>query len=430
MNNRRLSLAAVFTIIAVFICGILPSANVYAAGSNEPQIKALAAASFDMKTGELIYTKGADNKMYPASMTKLMTALLFAENKKKSDLIPYTEDAMAQPQYSLHTDIMRTIKIGDTMTADDVMKALLLFSANDSAYMIADSVGGNPEAFAKMMNDKAAELGMTGTNYVTANGLHDENHYTTPYNMLLLVKAAYANPWIKEVMQTKSARISTTSGLWAMAENRNKLLGQDGNMGGKTGSTVPAGRCLISVYEKDGRTIAGVVMHDDFNGDENAVFSDMQALMDWSFAQKPAPVYQKSAAIKTVNVTYKPFVFFGAEKSVALPIVVKDDVSLYDNEINKKEFKPEIKLLPIHLSKLSTDTKVGTLTVSIRGYKKTYDLYPGNVPQNIKFTTIGMIALSIGAVVVVIVVILLLLLLIIRGINRGKRRGSKRNRYY
>ena len=138
--------------------------------------------------------------MYPASTTKLMTALLLAENKEKSDSITYTESAYKQPAYSLRSNIYFNLKVGDTMSAADVMNSLLLFSGNDTAYMVADAVAGDADSFIKMMNEKAKALGMSSTNFVTANGLHDPNHYTTAYDLAILGASAYkmnglGNPW-------------------------------------------------------------------------------------------------------------------------------------------------------------------------------------------------------------------------------------------
>ena len=129
----------------------------------------------DYDTGEIIYEKNANDKMFLASTTKLMTALLFAEKFNKTDLITYTGTAKAQPEYSLDLNYMKTnnkaMTVGDTLSADVVMKSLLLYSANDAAYMISDAVGGDTSKFADMMNAKAKELGLTGTHYENPNGL-------------------------------------------------------------------------------------------------------------------------------------------------------------------------------------------------------------------------------------------------------------------
>ena len=159
-----------------------------------PNITGKTALTIDLSSGDIIYSKNANKQIYPASITKLMTALLFAENAKPTDIIPVTESSKAQPASSLDKNF-GPVEIGDSLSGEEVMDALLLYSANDSAYMIADFVSKNSTDFIALMNEKAKNLGMNDTKFVTANGLHDENHYTTPFDLALLGKAAYANTW-------------------------------------------------------------------------------------------------------------------------------------------------------------------------------------------------------------------------------------------
>lgn len=427
MKRKRLNLLAALVSVTTLISSILPSVSVYAATNDQLKLNGKAAASIDLQTGEIIYAQKIDDKMYPASMTKLITGLLLAENKQKSDLIKYTDSAKAQPAYSLSTDILRSIKVGDTMTAEDAMKALLLFSANDSAYMIADNVAGDVTTFAKMMNDKAVKLHMTNTNFVTPNGLHDNNHYTTPYDMLLLQKAAFENPWVKEVLGLKKDGIKTIQnpGQIAYIENRNKLLGKDGNLGGKTGYTSQAGRCLVSVYERDGRSIAAVVMNAAYDAEDIMVFKDMEALANWSFAAKRTPIYAKDSTLKTETITYKPFKFFGPEKTIDIPVIVKDEVAYYDNEVNKKELKTEISLSSLNPWNLTSDSKIGKLTVNLRNYTKEYDLYTTVTTAQIKAANRGTYIFAGIAVLAIVIIVLLLLALIIKGLAKRNNRGRK-----
>lgn len=194
-----------FSILLILLLIFLMSPNILAATgdtTNLPTILGKAAITVDVKTGEVIYAKNVDQQMYPASTTKLMTALLLAENKSKTDELKYTQSAKAQPEYSLNVNL-HAIGLDETMSAANVMDGLLLYSGNDMAYMIADNVGENSTNFSKMMNDKAAKLNMTGTHFVTPNGLHRQDHYTTPYDMSILARTAFLNPWIKETMSKK-----------------------------------------------------------------------------------------------------------------------------------------------------------------------------------------------------------------------------------
>lgn len=387
-----------------------------------PTLSGKAAISIDGQTGEIIYAQNIDQKMYPASTTKLMTALLFAENKKKEDVIPYTESAKKQPQYSLNTNF-KPIAIGETMSAQDVMKALMLFSANDSAYMIADSVANNSAEFIKLMNEKAKALNLKGTNFVTPNGLHDDNHYTTAYDLALIQKAAYENPWVKETIGIKKDSIRTSAGTVIIVENRNKLLGKDGNIGGKTGSTTPAGKCLTSVYERDGRTIIGVVLKSVYDKDDTFVFNDMEKLVNWSFEAKPTTLFKKDTAIKTVPLEYKLFRFFGPTKTIEVPLVLKEDMVYYDNEINKKETTKDVQLNNLNPWKLTKDAKAATLVVSERNTTKKADLYSEiSSKEIIKANRLVYIVSSLGAIIVLIVLALLIAKISTMSRRRRRRR--------
>ena len=175
--KKNFILKTLILTLSISLFSPLASINAKAATTAQPDINAQAAITMDLETGEIIYCKDADSKRYPASTTKLLTGLLLAENKQKSDEIAFTESAKIQPEYSLNINFMHnSMKVGDTMSADDVMKGLLLFSGNDTAYMIADNVAGNSQKFADMMNAKAKEIGANNSHFVTANGLHDENH--------------------------------------------------------------------------------------------------------------------------------------------------------------------------------------------------------------------------------------------------------------
>lgn len=260
MKNKRF-----FILIVLFLVSSM-SLNVFAAASgvtttestttNEPTIYGKAAITVDVATGEVIYAKNVDKQMYPASTTKLITALLLAENRAKTDRIKYTQSAKVQPADSLNVNL-HPIGLNETMSSADVMDGLLMFSANDAAYMIADNISGNSSNFMKRMNNKAAQLKMTKTHFVTPNGLHDPDHYTTPYDMSILARAAFLNPWVKESMNKKQNTISTSKGTTFKIKNTNKLLGLNGCIGGKTGYTSKAGRCLVTFYERNGREIMG-----------------------------------------------------------------------------------------------------------------------------------------------------------------------------
>ena len=414
IRNRLVLFTLIFTLIF--------STNVFAA-TKPLELIGKAAISVDMDTNEIIYTKNIDDKMYPASITKLITALLLAENKKSTENLTYTKTAKEQPAFSYNLNI-HPVAIGDTMSADDVMDGLLLYSGNDIAYMIADNIGGNEVGFAKMMNDKAKKLGMKNSHFLTPNGLDDKNdqHYTTTYDLTILGRAAFKNDRVRESMAKKTSTIKSTNGPEAIVSNRNKLLGKDGNIGGKTGYTLKAGRCLVSVYERNGRHIIGVVMNSENDPKDTKVFEDMQKLIDYSYAAKKEVVIKKNTTVKTISVPYKIIPFIGPERKIDVPLVSKVDVTAYNNDVKAQTIVTADGIKPWKLDK---DTSVGNLSIIKKDLKSNYSLYP----MVSKSTLIKDNIVIYAIVAVLLIVILALIVFLISSIRRRRNRRGRRMRF-
>ena len=402
------------------------SSNIFAASdgtSTPPTIYGKAAITVDVKTGEILYAKNVDKRMYPASTSNIMTVLLFAQNKKKTDQIKYTQSAKAQPEYSLNVNL-HPIGLDETMSGSNVMDGLMLYSGNDVAYMIADSVSGNSTNFIKSMNDKAAALHMTGTHFVTANGLQNTDHYTTPYDMSILAKAAFSNPWVKESMSKKKSTITTSKGTTFEIENRNKILGIDGCIAGKTGYTSQSGECLVSLFERNGRQIISVVMDSVYDANNTFVYNDTKKIVNYSYNLSKTVLHKNGSILKTETLKYKPLLLFGPQKTINVPVVVKEDVSYYNNEANKKVLKENINLTKISVSSLSTNKSIGNLTLTQKGEVKTYKLY-STVSKGTLAKANMFLYLIVAAIL--ILVFIGLTLLIRKFIFRKRRRN---NRYY
>lgn len=417
MKQRILS----FILVMVFAFSL--SSTAFAADNGEPKIYGKAAVTIDMKTGEIIYAKDIDKPhMFPASTTKMMTALLFAENKKKTDLIKYTESGKKQPEYSLNLN-MHPMTVGETMTAEAAMDALLLYSANDMAYVIGDNVAGTSDKFIEMMNDKAKKMGLTGTHFVTPNGIDNgiDDHYTTPYELAQIGMEAFKNPWVRETMGKKASRFETSSGIILNLENRNKLLGQDGCIGGKTGYTAKSGRCLVAFYNRDGREIMGVVMDSLYDANDSYVFSDMKKIIDWSYSAKKTSYKKSGDVVKTIEAKYKQFKYFGSEKTAQIPIVIKNDINIYDNEVNKKELKEEFNISSIDVWNLGKDSVVGTLNIKDRKSAQSFKLY-STLSSNDIVKNIVPLLIGIGAAAIIVISFVIFLIAKVAGASKRRKR--------
>lgn len=323
-----------------------------------PNITGKTALTMDLSTGDIIFSKNANKQSYPASITKLMTALIFAENAKPTDIIPVTKNSKAQPPSSLDQNF-GPVEIGDTLTGKEVMDALLLYSANDSAYMIADYVSKNSDEFIALMNKKAKELGMKETNFVTANGLHDEEHYTSAFDLALLGKASYNNQWVKETLAKQTSTVEfDKSKKRIILYTTNKELGKNGNKGAKTGFTSQAGRCLLSIYEQNGRTILGVVLDSEHGIDDTIVFNDMKTIIDYSFNAKKELFKKSGELLDKVTMKYKAYGFFGKENSLTVPLTLNQDINYYNNSFNNKLSEIILDLKDKSLWKLATNSEL------------------------------------------------------------------------
>lgn len=419
-KNKKILITTLLTFILTFSNLFIPlsvKANTNENLPPKPEILGKSAITMDLSTGEIIYAKNIDKKSYPASITKLMTALIFAENVDKSAIIPFTESAQKQPEYSLNANY-GPIAIGDTLSATDAMNALLLFSANDSAYMIGDYISGSTDKFVALMNERAKKLGLNNTNFKNPNGLHDDEHYTTAYDLALMAKAMLENPWIKESIATQKDQIEfLNSNKRINIENRNKLLGKNGNIGGKTGYTNPAGKCLLSFYERDGRTLVGVVLNSQFDLEDTQVFKDMDAIIDYSFNATKTNYKKSSEIITELEASYKTFGFFGKEQKIKIPVSLNENITRYDNGIDSKDISLTVNAKGLSAWKIAGNDKLEVI------FKDKYATSKFTASANISnFTLIKAnliyYILRIGGTIAA----LALIIFIIRSINLRKKR--------
>ena len=215
-----------------------------------------AALFFNIDTKEVLYAKNIYDRLYPASTTKLMTALLALEHGDLDSQATVSQEAITFHESGVST---AKLKAGDTLTIRQLLYALLLPSANDAANVIAEAVGGSMEQFTDMMNEKAQSLGATGSHFVNANGLHDENHYTTAYDLYLIFQAAMQYDDFMEIIQTpeyetsyQAADGTTVSATWKSTNQftagATSAPENVSAIGGKTGTTTAARSCLVQLF--------------------------------------------------------------------------------------------------------------------------------------------------------------------------------------
>ena len=418
---RALTLVICLTLVVPF----LNTTRVFAA--TEPQIIGASAITMDLDTGEIIYSKNADVQRSPASTTKLLTGLLFAEAKNKDDSIPYTEDALAVKETSLQNFLGNNVKVGTTMTADDVMKAVMVFSANDTAVMMADAVSGSVDKFTELMNERAKELGAVNSHFVSPNGLEtDPNNHnvTTAYDLALIAKAAYQNDWVRETCELDKTSV-TLDGKKIFIETRDKILGVDGKLGGKTGNETKAGHCFVGFYNRNGRNLVTVVLGSEYGADGMNVFNDTQAIANYSYDAKKTTYKSAGDEVSNVELSYKLFRFFGPIKTITAPVILDQDIEYYKNDFNDKNAKIEVPSNELNAWKVASNNNVD-LTFTAGNHSETVK---GSITLSVGQILKANIGVYVLALLITILIIVLIFVVIKLMINSKRRRRNRRSRY-
>ncbi|MGL5823236.1 MAG: D-alanyl-D-alanine carboxypeptidase family protein, partial [Sarcina sp.] len=352
-------------ITSLIIFSLLPSIK----SKSEPinlNIEAKIAITIDVATNEIIFSKNGLEKAQPASITKLLTALILSENYNKEDFLIYTENALLDESSSIFQDFKTDLKVGTKIKATTVMDALLINSANDMATIIAENISGSKDSFSDEMNKTAKEIGMLDSEFFTPNGLDSDDilkgnsHYTTAYDLTILGKRILKNEWILETLAKKDNIIlEIPSEEEIKISNSNQNLNINGCFGGKTGYTYKAGRCLISFYERDNKKIIGVILN---SPTRNSSFLDMEKLINHSFNVKKERLYESNDSVFSKSINFRPYKFIGPSVKYNLSFNTNEEIALYPNEIYNK-FEKNIVEADINLWNLKEGAKIGDLRI-------------------------------------------------------------------
>lgn len=237
--------------MAAMLLGAVGTAAAHPRADSHDPYHRSASAYAAVLDGELLWSSNVDVHRAPASLTKLLTALVVLDSNWQPDaVLSVSHDAAhtKQPRVGLHT--------GEGIRADEALTAMLMHSANDACLVLAEHAAGSLEAFAARMNARAAELGLRDSHFVHPCGFDADGQYSTVNDLLRLAKAAHADPRIAQITAQEQATVSTTSGRQLAFRNTNQLLGRlEGVVGLKTGYTSQAGHCLIAVAEQSGHRV-------------------------------------------------------------------------------------------------------------------------------------------------------------------------------
>lgn len=348
MKNRRFPAAV---LLLAILCSLSFSFRAAAAREGEPKIRSNAAILYEVTSGELVYEKNGKQKAYPASTTKIMTALLALENCEMDEPVTVTRAALntVSPGSSI-----AGLQNGEVLSMYEMLECLLVASGNDAASVIAAHIGGTVAQFVEMMNERSRELGCTNTHYTNPSGLHDEEHYTTAEDLLKVTVEAMKHPEFVEIVGSAQVTIPETNKVDhpRYFNNTNQLISQavtsvnlySKATGIKTGHTTPAGYCLVSSAENGDLSYIAVVLggYIDENTGRNYSYVDSINLFLWGFSDfKYRTIVSTSDLVKELEVDLakeKDFVILRAAEDVTAFLHEDDDIdAIFTKTISVQE---------------------------------------------------------------------------------------------
>ena len=441
-------------LLLVFLL-LLPLLPTHAFAVEDPNILAEHVLLMDANHDEVLYEKAADEKAYPASITKVMTALLVFEAIDRGEL---TLDTVVTPTSAITYDLSADgsslgIKPGEQMTVNNLLHCMLIASANEACNILAEAVCGDISTFIERMNTRAQELGCTGTHFSNAHGLHQNDHYTTAHDIYLFVKAAMEYKVFREIVDTERYTVPATN----LSEERTfyttnalisnwKYIGYtySNAIGIKTGHTPEAGQCLVAAaVDGDDYLIsvvlgAQVVTRADGTTDQQS-FSETKRLFQWGFDNfERRTILDGQSLMREVKVAYSPDKdYVVVQPAGALEYTLPKDVAEEDFT-----FTVNLPSEPVE-APIEKGQVLGTVTISYDGREYgTVDLvanaslsrsawlYRLAVLQNLWSTTWFKIVVLLVAVAIVVLVLRLTLFRRSRRFTGHRRRAYRGNRRY
>lgn len=346
----------------------------FAAEKKQPSIGAGAAILMETDSEKVLFYKQADQKMYPASTTKIMTAILTIENCKLDDIVtvPYEAIATIPSGYAV-VGLMS----GEQLPVDWLLQLMLVHSANDAANVLAYHISGDITTFADLMNKKLAELGLKNTHFTNPSGMHDENHYTTARDLALLMKYCMKNETFRKISGQKYCKIPTTNKFneERVFDTTNLLLLYDARnvdsnyyyeyaIAGKTGYTHEAKNCLISVSNKEGFELISVVLSCGlYEGGLSGRFVDSKKLFNYGYNNYLIEKVRQKNAIATHIEIPK-----ATKDTKDLDLLIKNDIySVIPQDELENEVEPKIEIKEDLIAPIEEGQVLGTITYTIDG---------------------------------------------------------------
>ena len=400
MNKKIYKVALITIFIGMFLVN---ASKVYA--DDDLNINAKSALMIETNTGKIIYEDNINEQNYPASVTKILTAILTIENCELDDTATVSQTAISNIPTGY---VIAPLYVGEQIKIEDLLYALMLKSANDAAYVLAEHVGGSVDGFSDMMNKKSKEIGCKNSHFVNPNGIHNPEHYTTAYDMYLISKYAMENETFAKIVSTYKYTLPATNkypNKDRIMENTNSFINPSSSYynesvkGIKTGTTDQAGNCLITDSAQNGLEFITVVLGAQTS---NSKFSETQKMIDYAFKNYTlTELHKKGDVITNIEVEK------ATKATKNLSLVISDDLTVMNNiKTEVMNMTPEIMLDENIVAPISQGQEVGTIKYNVEGTQYTAKLLAEN---DVELKTYY-VEISIGAGIFIIIVIIFVII--------------------
>ncbi len=394
-----------------------------------PAPHAEAAILVDLKSGKVLYNKNENDKMYPASITKIMTAILTLESGIDfGETVIATKEAI-EPITNKHSHM--GILIGEELTIENLIYGMMVYSANDAANVLAVRVGGSLEGFVNMMNAKALELGAVNTHFANAHGFHDDNHYTTAYDISLIARYAMQNEIFREIVKTdmytmeatnkynETRYLSSTNHLISRRRQANYYYSKA--IGIKTGFTDESGYCLASAAVSGDTELLSVVLNcHNITDDESGLYSfiDSKSLLEYGFDNF------KYIVVAPVGTVVADSSVYEAKKNIRVTLTPKEDIgNILPIDVDMNKVKSEADINEKIAAPIAKGDELGTIKYTYNG-----ELIGESTLVAVNDVEKDYIIATIHLITHPIVIILVLLILCIRFRANAMRKKKRKNR--
>lgn len=371
--------------------------------ATDVKINSEAGILVEVSTGRILYEKKSTKQMYPASTTKILTAILVLENCNLTDTVTVRETALANIPDGYVTC---NLQVGEELSVKDLLYALMLPSANDAAYVLAEHVAGSVDAFSTMMNDKARELGCTSTHFVNPNGIHNDSHYSTAYDLYLIANYCMKNETFREIVSTTEYTLPATEKYPTadrVLKTTNDLIKPNSRgyfknaIGIKTGYTSKAGNCLVAGSSRDGLEFIAVVLNGGTtDSGENARYADSKKLFNYAYDNFTlTKIIEKNSFVQSIEVNN------ATKETKNLDLIIDESITVVNNKsIDMNDVIPEIKINENIEAPIAKGQKVGTIKYKVDDIEYSANLLAKTevvrINYSIYFIIIGIILLLIS----------------------------------